>query len=132
MRKGTCKHFRGIYEDTCEAGIVTRTLVGGPDLGWGIRTPCHRHHTTDVTCDLFEESTDEELAEYEAEFQRSIERMQLTLPVIQKIKKENEGQNASGVVECPICRGALHWSHAACNGHVWGRCETEGCLSWME
>ena len=36
------------------------------------------------------------------------------------------------VIECPACKGRLHLSQAAYNGHVWGKCETEGCVSWME
>jgi hypothetical protein len=37
-----------------------------------------------------------------------------------------------GIEECPVCKGRLRLSHAAYNGHVHGRCETEGCLAWME
>ena len=36
------------------------------------------------------------------------------------------------VIECPVCKGRLHLSQAAYNGHVHGTCETEGCVSWME
>ena len=36
------------------------------------------------------------------------------------------------VIECPICKGKLHLSQAAYNGHVWGKCETDGCANWME
>lgn len=36
------------------------------------------------------------------------------------------------VVECPICKGRLHLSQAAYNGHVHGNCETAECVSWME
>ena len=38
----------------------------------------------------------------------------------------------AGVIECPICKGRLHLSQAAYNGHVWGKCETAGCANWME
>lgn len=37
------------------------------------------------------------------------------------------------VIDCPTkCGGKLHLSQAAYNGHVWGKCTTEGCVSWME
>lgn len=36
------------------------------------------------------------------------------------------------VIECPVCKGRLHLSQAACNGHVHGKCETKDCVSWME
>ena len=36
------------------------------------------------------------------------------------------------VLECPICKGKLHVSQSSYNGHVHGKCETDGCVSWME
>ena len=36
------------------------------------------------------------------------------------------------VVECPVCKGRLHLSQSAYNGHVHSKCETRGCLSWTE
>ncbi len=36
------------------------------------------------------------------------------------------------VVECPICKGRLHLSQSAYNGHCHGKCETDNCVSWME
>lgn len=36
-------------------------------------------------------------------------------------------------IDCPTgCGGKLHLSQAAYNGHVWGKCTTAGCVSWME
>lgn len=38
----------------------------------------------------------------------------------------------SGVLSCPVCeKGNLHYSRAS-NGHVHARCETPGCVCWME
>lgn len=36
------------------------------------------------------------------------------------------------IVECPVCKGGLHLSQSSYNGHVHGKCETAGCVSWME
>ena len=36
------------------------------------------------------------------------------------------------VIECPACQGKLHLTQAGCNGHVHGKCETDGCANWME
>lgn len=44
----------------------------------------------------------------------------------------HKGKSAAEVVECPACNGRLHLSIAAYNGHVHGKCETPGCVSWME
>ena len=41
-------------------------------------------------------------------------------------------KDRTGVVECPICKGQLHLSQSAYNGHVWGKCETADCIAWME
>ena len=46
--------------------------------------------------------------------------------------KPKPKEDRSEVVECPICKGRLYLSQSAYNGHCHGRCETEGCVSWME
>jgi uncharacterized protein YbaR (Trm112 family) len=35
-----------------------------------------------------------------------------------------------GGIVCPACGGTLYWTRSATNGHVWGKCNTRGCLSW--
>lgn len=35
-----------------------------------------------------------------------------------------------GVITCPMCGKELSWVRHS-NGHLWGMCETENCLSWM-
>lgn len=42
------------------------------------------------------------------------------------------GKSHREVVECPACKGRLHLSINAYNSHVHGRCETDGCVEWME
>ena len=44
-----------------------------------------------------------------------------------KDKTENQGQ-----IECPKCSGDLHYTRSSSNGHVWGKCQTEECLSWAQ
>ncbi len=50
----------------------------------------------------------------------------------ENIKLLHGKSNARGTIECPICKGKLHYTVASLNGHVHGKCETENCLSWME
>lgn len=83
-------------------------------------------------CDKFTDPTDEEIAAHQASINDGIKRFKLTLPLIARIKKEHKGTNWKGVEVCPACNGRLHLTHTECNGHVWGKCETEGCLAWME
>lgn len=37
-----------------------------------------------------------------------------------------------GTIECPKCNGQLNYTRASSNGHVWGKCKTDNCLSWMQ
>jgi len=150
MKHGTCKHYTGSWHnENCKAGVSYRDVTTLPDEpGSAYRKPCvkldpnnkHDRHGLKViaetcqpgTCDKYEEPTDEEVAADEAAIQECIRKTMLTIPLSCKIKTEHDGQNWQGVEVCPVCGGKLHMSHAACNGHVWGQCETEGCVSWME
>jgi hypothetical protein len=49
-----------------------------------------------------------------------------------KAKGLKRGKGGRGQVICPRCGKSLHYSVASVNGHMWGRCETSGCVSWME
>jgi hypothetical protein len=50
--------------------------------------------------------------------------------------KPNDQKNCftgQGSMPCPVCKtGTLRYSRAAYNGHVHGRCSTDGCVAWME
>lgn len=48
-------------------------------------------------------------------------------------KPQENYYTGNGVMDCPICvTGKLRYSRAAYNGHVHGRCSTDGCVAWME
>lgn len=136
-KRQPCVHFRGSVDQFCGAGIDWRKLVGGPDEGCCTRWPCNPR-TTDrangpiVPCDQFRVPTPEEIEADEKAMQQAMDRMMLTLPLMAKVKAEHKGRDAKIVEVCPVCGGRLHMTHAAYNGHVWGKCETENCLSWME
>lgn len=44
--------------------------------------------------------------------------------------KAGKRRNIREVIPCPCCRGSLTFSVSS-NGHIWGKCATEGCLEWM-
>lgn len=70
-----------------------------------------------------------------ASWEDSHRRMTLVGPVVREWRKDWSKSNRvakAEVIECPACKGRLHLSQAAYNGHVWGQCETKGCVSWME
>lgn len=83
-------------------------------------------------CDKYEEPSGDEISAHRKRIEEAMQRHMKTLPLIAKVKKEQEGCDWQGIVACPVCNGKLHLSHAAYNSHVWGRCETKNCLSWME
>lgn len=154
MDKGRCKFNNGTFHnDVCDAGIRYRDVVTEPDRQEGIawRYPCtdlvrigtdKRHSAPSAsqlaeyakrgTCPKYAEPTDDEIAAHEAEVETHMQKFRLTLPLISKAKKEHKGTDWKGVETCPACGGRLHMTHSAYNGHVWGQCETEGCLNWME
>lgn len=141
MRAGTCVHFNGMGLDRskcCEAGVNYRELVGGPDLGWCTRAPCikvggvRRDPAEVVPCEKYAEPSAEQIAESKRQMQELLRRMELVAPLVGRIKRQYRGRGWSGVEECPACKGRLHLSHAKLNGHVWGKCETADCLTWME
>lgn len=141
----TCRHFNGSFHNkTCNAGVCYKSVTPQPDEpGSAYREPCRRWsdgHALKVLqetgpqgiCGKYEPFTEAELLQQDREMETAMARMMLTIPLIGDIKEKHAGTNWQGVVECPVCKGNLHMSHSGYNGHVWGRCETEGCLSWME
>lgn len=132
---GNCRNYNGeCYRDgDCDAGINVRQLVGGEDAGWLQRIPCFAgKEDCTCSCDSFESYTQADLDREDAEYEAWMAKFRLTGPIIAQVKREHKGESWSGVVECPVCQGKLHMSHAAYNGHVHGKCETENCMSWME
>ena len=50
-----------------------------------------------------------------------------------KAKKFGKGQGGADSLPCPVCTtGRLYYRVAGYNGHMHAKCETEGCVSWME
>lgn len=136
MKNDTCKHFTGIQNDCCAAGINYDDVrrLPGP-------IPClpHLHKEgTKNTCDKFEIRTKEEFEALMREADESIAEAKkdiaLILPMIAAMKEEFTGRQGVKRFDCPKCGAArnLVLTHSEINGHVWGRCSTKDCLVWME
>ena len=121
------------HEWRCAAGVHWFALVQ-PEYGCGLRSPCRwMQDGTPVKCDEFEPTPIEECVAFDRAIEESDRRMKLVLPVVGQIKRDHKGKSWTGKVPCPTgCGGILALSHAALNGHVWGRCSTDGCVCWME
>jgi hypothetical protein len=127
-----CIHFTGVQNEKCEAGVEYKSFRGCP-------FPCFRGEAGDklrkgekpFVCEKVEWPTEEyiqaEIDMWERESKKAVEGNR----AVAHIRKEQRGKNYRGVVECPICKGKLHVSHAS-NGHIHARCETPDCLAWME
>lgn len=87
-------------------------------------------------CPDFTDPTDEQVAEHKQMIDRWVEETKKLSPIIREFKRANKTvsgwQGNKTTVPCPICGGKLHMSISGYNGHVWGKCETENCASWME
>lgn len=46
----------------------------------------------------------------------------------------NEGRGQSGAIDCPVCGSVqtLTWSRAESNGHIWAKCRTAECVSFIQ
>ena len=153
MKKGTCKFYNGDHHNKCcEAGVDYRSVTSEPDRldGRAYRKPCVQwdnwkgsrgdglspdqleEWNKRGTCAQYQEPSAEEIDAYEAEMNAHIDKMKKAFAVIAQVKKAQKGKSWNGTVQCPVCGGKLHMTHAACNGHVWGRCETKDCVAWME
>lgn len=131
MKKGTCKHFRGIQHDICLADKDWRWITGGELVGVAIRMPCIKRETPQASCEHYAEPTDEEIKEDNAWIDQAIKKIKEASPLISKLKEEYK-DGGSGTRDCPVCGNIFHFSVAACNQHVHGKCETDDCLSFME
>jgi hypothetical protein len=139
-KAGWCVNYRysddekpfGERSKTCKAGVEYARYEGQK-----IPLPCFLTKTGEskpdaAPCECIRRPTPEEIAA-RAEWQKaSMARLVTVLQGIADWRKKYKSKSHSEVVECPACRGRLHLSIAACNGHVHGRCESDGCVAWME
>lgn len=139
-----CVHFTGlrgpgmVKHEACAAGVryddVTvdhapmtyKDSSGTPHQSTKSR-PCHgRYNHCGVICAKRETPTREAAEEHVREGDRMVANYVKARGAITASKKK------SGSVDCPICTtGALNFGIAP-NGHIHAKCNTEGCVAWME
>lgn len=138
-RGGWCIHYRGISDGkggtvtTCEKGVEYSTFRPG---GFH-RQPCFLTKTgeskPDVQpCEHLRRPTPDEIAAHEQWSEQRMQKMFSVLKAIKPWRDKHKGRSHAETIECPACKGNLHLSISSYNGHVHGRCKTEGCVSWME
>ncbi len=135
----TCRHFNGIQHDVCRSGVNYRVLAGEPMVGCATRIPClpFREPKNGPMADCEKHST-WTLAEAEQIINDGEEAMQRHLRALRmahddaKTKGLKKGHGGQSSLTCPICAGILRYNVAGYNGHMHARCETAGCVAWME
>lgn len=129
----SCKHFNGIQNKVCKAGITYMQNSSE------IAMPCIPgliHDRKTWECDQFAIMTREQ-AEQEADDDIRAMNRTITARIDAKdhAKKLGYGKGRGGVgsLKCPCCEdGHIQYSVASVNGHMHARCSTGGCVSWME
>jgi hypothetical protein len=133
QKASKCVHFNGLQNDKCEAGILYVAVENLTVKGFA-RWPCFRDGEA-CQCSRRHFPTPEEVAAGCAATRASMARTGKAMDAAfadAKAKGFEKGNGGSGQVKCPCCdSGTLHYSVAAYNGHVWGKCSTDGCVSWM-
>lgn len=148
--QGTCK---------CGAGVDLRATFGNDRPGISLRMPCIEYRMVPVNgrgtyCKPGDREVREEIdrrgeiaipcalrveptaaqslhskIKFEAAFQNTLAGIKVASTWRVKPKPDHD---RSEVIECPVCKGRLHLSQSSLNGHCHGKCETEGCVAWME
>jgi hypothetical protein len=136
---GWCIHYVGspkFYESNkrhvCEAGVDMESFRG---VKFDAR-PCFlddgESRPEAIECKHLRRPTKEEIGAHEEWVRSRLDRLRVVMKAIESWRNANKGRSHSEVVECPICKGRLHLSISSYNSHVHGKCETPGCVSWME
>lgn len=125
-----CRHFTGVQNKTCKAGLSYDQFPPGSGL------PCIDDEKHDL-CSKFEAKTAEEIAARREYVAKRMEAIGIARQAIVEAcggpwKRGTPG--SSGVIDCPVCDGkqCLRYSRAGYNGHIHARCGTKDCVSWME
>lgn len=154
MNPGACVNFRGVQHQCCEAGVdwaaefgtfrvapcvmfIARQGKGtyiDPNKPWEKGPSLTKREEHEVkNCPFFRLPTLDEMKADHAEHELFMERFMLGIKVAGQWRvKPKPAEDRQGIVDCPACMGKLHLSQSSYNGHVHGRCETPGCLEWME
>ena len=140
FHRNYCVHYAPRESDSgCLAGVnraelpkaLTPSADGKKMVPWG---PCIGGHTLDdarAVCPKWEQRSLEAAEEYADGIEACMQRMTVVDPVINEWRRKLPIGKAE-VIEGPACKGRLHLSQAACNGHVRARCETADCVNFVE
>jgi hypothetical protein len=129
-----CTHYDGqgmvMGDLVCRAG-VEYTSLGERHLD----RPCYDGHSgaqKASVCPKLERISREVATAYVDTSERQFDNFLKVLPVVSAWRNRKAPYAKQGTVECPACQGKLHLAQNDRNGHVQGRCETPGCVTFIE
>lgn len=135
MRPDTCIHFNGILKECCEQGVNYEQIAGGNRSGMWLRVPClgllKRTVPAGAECDKRQLPTPEQIAEDKARQAESVRKHLLAMPTV-NVWRQKPPKGKYEIIECPVCKGNLHLHQSVRNGHVHGKCDSVGCVNWIE
>lgn len=132
-----CRHFNGVQNDKCKAGICYKELSRDHEF----QLPCLPNFVnvskrSVAQCEKFATFTVAEIEEQEKELNDHLGKMEKVMAAIAPIRKQVKagGKSVGMLIDCPACGGTktLGLSFSSYNWHCHGRCKTPGCVSWME
>lgn len=136
-----CQHYApqpgSLKQDYCALGCgASARMKAAHEAGEPSMTPCIGGHAAkDVLalCPSWLRRTREHAEARADAIEKTMQRMTIVDPVIYAWRtKPKPKADRREVIECPACKGKLHVTQAAYNGHVHAHCDTEGCVSFME
>ena len=126
---GNCKHFTGIQNKVCEAGVTYADFLPNYALPC-LQLGCDKR--PEGICTKREYPTQEECEKRERDMIESVERIGVARAAIIAHTGAGKGKGAQGSIPCPCCGGTLRYSVASYNGHVHAACSNTECVRWME
>jgi hypothetical protein len=137
-----CTHYApqpgSARHDYCALGLdASARMRDARAAGEPNMSPCIGGHTTPnvlTLCPKWERRSLEHAEKRADSIKEMFRRMYVVGPVVAKWRTWTERNRVAKqeVIECPACKGLLHLTQASYNGHVHGKCETKGCVAWME
>ena len=137
-----CRHHERVHplDHRCKLGIDIATILPRNTFGHHYAMPCNTATSDGVetrTCalrDLFTPAEIEAQRIEDEQWMRECEqRLRATIPLVEQIKKQYAGRNASGARLCPVCQtGTVAWRLSSYNNHIAMRCSTQDCINFME
>ena len=143
MKPGDCRHFSGIQNKVCKAGVNYHGLTDR-DGQIAFVLPClgpNPHAKVPAAeCGMFEAVTQADLDARRAQSDAAMERHRkvgeaLGAAISAQRKRSKSTRTAiRSVYDCPVCGHgqSLSVSTSGYNGHAHARCSTAGCVSWQE